>query len=200
MIEVLATAIHHTIEYDDFEISVIKGEDGKEHVVLVKGDIKNKDDILCRVSSECLPGTTLFSAECDCKQQIEYALKLISEKGQGIFIYLRQEGRGHGLAVKIRALANKNKGFDTFAAVESLGVPADIREYSLVKQILDLYQVRSIQCICNNPDKIQDLKDEGIVVNRVLNIPVEANVYSLPHLRAKQNRGHQIKLVKKDEI
>ena len=126
MIEVLATAIHHTIEYGDFEISVIKGEDGKEHVVLVKGDIKNKDDILCRVSSECLPGTTLFSAECDCKQQIEYALKLISEKGQGIFIYLRQEGRGHGLAVKIRALANKNKGFDTFAAVESLGVYATI--------------------------------------------------------------------------
>lgn len=199
MIEILAQAVHHTIEYGDFDISIIRGEDNKEHVILIKGDIKDHENVLCRVSSECLPGTALFSAECDCKQQIQYALKLISDEGQGIFIYLRQEGRGHGLATKIRALANKNKGLDTFAAVESLGLPADIREYSVVKEILDYYHVHSIKCICNNPDKVQELKNQQIVINSVVNIPIEANIHSLPHLQAKKRKGYVIEFTKKDE-
>lgn len=194
MIKILANAVHHTIEYGDFDIYIVKGEDSKEHVVLIRGDVENREDILCRVSSECLPGTALFSAECDCKQQIQYSLERISQENQGIFIYLRQEGRGHGLATKIRALANKNRGLDTFAAVECLGLPADVREYSIVKQILDYFKVLSIRCICNNPDKVQALRDEKIVIRSVINIPIEANYYSFPHLRAKQERGHAIKL------
>lgn len=199
MIKILAQAIHHTIEYGDFKIIIVQGNDGKEHVVLIKGDIKDGKDILCRISSECLPGTALFSAECDCKQQIQYALKLISDENKGIFIYLRQEGRGHGLAVKIRALANKNKGLDTFAAVESLGLPADVRSYSIVKEILDFCNVKSIRCICNNPDKIQALRNENVTVNDIVNIPIESNLYSFPHLQAKKDRGHSIELVNKKE-
>lgn len=193
MIKVLANAIHHTIEYGDFEIYIVMDNDGKEHVVLIRGNIEDCEDILCRISSECLPGTALFSAECDCKQQIQYALQYISEIGQGIFVYLRQEGRGHGLATKIRALANKNRGLDTFVAVECMGLPADVREYSVVKDILDQFRIRSIRIMCNNPEKVQALKECGITINSVINIPVTPNIYSLPHLRAKQVRGHMIK-------
>lgn len=196
MIEILAQAIHHTLDYGDFDIYIVKGEDNIDHVVLIKGDIKNCEDVLCRISSECLPGTALFSAECDCKQQIQYSLKIISEAKQGIFIYLRQEGRGHGLAIKVRALANKNKGFDTFEAVELLGLPADVREYSIVQQILHYFQVKSIRCICNNPDKVQSLIKEQIIVNSIVNIPIESNLYSFPHLCAKKEKGHVINFIK----
>lgn len=192
MIKILAQAIHHTLEFGDFNIIIVKGEDDKEHVILVKGDIEGHKDVLCRISSECLPGTALYSAECDCKQQIQYALKVIAEEKNGIFIYLRQEGRGHGLATKIRALANKNKGLDTFEAVEALGLAADVREYSIVKDILDFYDVKSIRCLCNSPEKIQALQNENICISEVVNIPIVANVFSFRHLQAKQNKGHVI--------
>ena len=192
MIKILAQAIHHTLEFGDFDITIIRGEDNKEHVVLIKGAIKGHENVLCRISSECLPGTALFSAECDCKQQIEYSLKTISEEKNGIFIYLRQEGRGHGLATKIRALANKNKGLDTFEAVEALGLAADVREYSIVKDILDYYDIKSIRCLCNSPEKIHALQEEDVYISEVVNIPIAANSFSFPHLRAKQNRGHAI--------
>ena len=193
MIEILAKAIHHTIEYGDFDIYILKGKNNEEHVVLTKGEIELCEQVLCRISSECLPGTALFSAECDCKQQIQKSLEIISNENQGIFIYLRQEGRGHGLATKIRALKNKNQGMNTFDAVECMGLPADVREYSIVKDILDYFQIKSIRCLCNNPDKIQAIRCEGIIINDVINIPIMPNEYSLPHLKAKQDRGHLIK-------
>lgn len=192
MIKVLANAIHHTIEYGDFDIYIIQGDDEGEHVVLIHGNVKNRENVLCRVSSECLPGTALFSAECDCKQQIEYALKSISEEENGIFIYLRQEGRGYGLTIKIKALANKNKGDDTFTAVERLGLPADAREYSVVKQILEYFKIESIRCMSNNPDKVKDFIKEGITVKEVVHIPVLPNKFSSRHLYAKRERGHEI--------
>lgn len=195
MINILANAIHHTTEYGDFDIYIVQDEVDKEHIVLVRGNIQGKNEVLCRISSECLPGTALFSAECDCKQQIQYALCAISHRESGIFIYLRQEGRGHGLATKIRALANKNKGLDTFQAVECLGLSADIREYSIVKEILDYFKVESIEIMCNNPDKVQSIKDEGIQVTRVINIPVTPSVYSRQHLQAKRDRGHLIDFI-----
>lgn len=194
MINIVAKAIHHTMEFGDFDIYVVQDDLKNEHVILIRGDIKKGQDILCRVSSECLPGTALFSAECDCKQEIEYSLKLIAKEDKGIFIYLRQEGRGHGLALKIRALANKNKGMDTFEAVECMGLPADVREYSIVKKIIDYFQIKSIRCLCNNPDKIRALRSEGIVISEIINIPVKATPYSLQHLCAKKKHGHIIKI------
>lgn len=196
MIKILATAVHHTLEYGDFNIYIIQGEDGEEHVVLICGNVENESNVLCRVSSECLPGTALFSAECDCKEQIEYSLKKISEAKKGIFIYLRQEGRGHGLTIKIKALANKNKGLDTFAAVEKLGLPADTRDYSIVKQILDHFKIRSIRCLSNNPDKEAAFIEKGIKISEVIRIPVLPNKISFQHLCAKQQRGHKISFKK----
>lgn len=195
MINILANAVHHTTEYGDFEIYVVRGNDSMEHIVLVRGNIEGKNNVLCRISSECLPGTALFSAECDCKQQIQYALRSISQKGCGIFIYLRQEGRGHGLVTKIRALANKNKGLDTFQAVEHLGLSADVREYSVVKEILDFFKVESIEILCNNPDKVRDIEKEGVQITRTINIPVIPSLYSRQHLQAKRDRGHSIRFI-----
>ena len=199
MIDILANAVHHTIEYGDFEIFVVGDIEYREHVVLVRGKIENKDGVLCRISSECMPGTALFSAECDCKQQIQYALQAISERECGIFIDLRQEGRGHGLATKIRALANKNKGLDTFQAVERLGLSADVREYSVVKEILDYFKVRSVELMCNNPDKVQSIREEGILISGVKNIPITPSFYSRRHLQAKRDRGHLISFIEDDE-
>lgn len=196
MITVLASAIHHTMEYGDFNIFVVQEKINEEHVVLVRGDVKNQTNVLCRISSECLPGTALYSAECDCKEQIEFSLKEIAKAEKGVFIYLRQEGRGHGLATKIRALANKNKGLDTFEAVECLGLDADVREYSIVKSILEYFQVKSIKCICNNPDKIESIRNTGVIIDSVLNIPVSATPFSLRHLQAKQKHGHNIEISK----
>lgn len=194
MIKMLAKAIHHTIDYGDFDIYIV-GDDNKEHVVLIRGDVSMQKGVLCRISSECLPGTALYSSECDCKQQIEYSINAIDNADQGIFIYLRQEGRGHGLSTKIRALKNKNQGFDTFEAVELLGLPADIREYTIVKEILDYFKVISIRCLCNNPDKIQALQAKEVIIDEVVNIPVIPNLYSEPHLLAKQKKGHNIKFI-----
>ena len=195
MIKILANAIHHTMEYGDFEIFVVMGDDAKEHVVLIKGEITGKENVLCRISSECLPGTALFSAECDCKQQIQYALQSISARGSGILIYLRQEGRGHGLTTKIRALANKNKGLDTFQAVEFLGLSADVREYSIVREMLEHFNIKSIELMCNNPDKVHAIQNEGIHISRVISIPVTPSAYSRQHLLAKRARGHIIDFV-----
>ena len=156
--------------------------------------MKRGSGILCRVSSECLPGTALFSAECDCSEQLRYSLELIAQANRGILFYLRQEGRGHGLATKIQALANKNIGLDTFSAVEKLGLKADIRNYSIVRSALERFQIRSIVCVSNSPDKIESLIDLGVIIESVANIPITANRVSYPHLRAKKERGHAIYL------
>lgn len=195
MIEVVAKAIHHTVEYNDFDIYIVRDDERNEHVILIRGQIENEKNVLCRISSECLPGTALFSAECDCKQQIAYSLDLINKEDRGIFIYLRQEGRGHGLAMKVRALANKNKGMDTFQAVEQLGVPADVRKYTVVKDILDYFRIQSIHIICNNPDKIKSIEQEGVTISSTINIPIIPNEYSYRHLKAKLSKGHKIKFV-----
>ena len=194
-VECVASAVHHTMGYGSFLMKIIKDEDNREHIVLIRGEVKDRNGVLCRVSSECLPGTALFSAECDCEEQIMHSFRIINKEDCGIFIYLRQEGRGHGLATKIRALAEKNKGFDTFVAVENLNLPSDIRNYSVVKSILDLLGTQSIILITNNPNKISAFEEEGIMVEDVKNIPVTANFRSLRHLHAKQKRGHKIDIM-----
>lgn len=195
MITISASATHHTRDYGDFLIHIVTDDKQYEHVVLVRNDVSNGNNILCRVSSECLPGTALFSAECDCEEQIRVSLNMIAQIDCGIFIYLRQEGRGHGLVTKIRALALKNKGYDTFSAIEDMGLPADIREYSTVKEILKLFQVQSVILISNNPDKVRAIQNEGVVVNSVKTLPISATKYSAPHLLAKKERGHSIDII-----
>lgn len=167
------------------------GAVGGQSVVLVKGEIGPKPRrVLCRVASSCLLSTALDSAECDCREQIDESLRLIHREGVGIFLYLRQDGRGHGVATKVRALANKNAGMDTFEAVEALGLAADIRSYGQVLPILSALGVCSIRLLSSNPDKVAAIRATGVVVDEVLPIAVSAPAQATRHLDAKRARGH----------
>lgn len=186
-------AIHHTNNFGSFSIySATNTDTNQEHLILVKGDIWDQENVLCRLASECLPGTAFDSADCDCFEQLQYSMKLISKANQGIIIYLRQEGRGHGLATKISALKNKNLGFDTFEAVEKIGLKADIRDYKDAATILKIFHLKSIELLTNNPDKSESLKKDGILIANISNTPSHPTIFTIKHLKAKQKRGHCI--------
>jgi GTP cyclohydrolase II len=188
-----AAAIHRTKHFGDFQILVTdKSATGGEHVVLFRGDIFGKENVLCRVASACLTSTALDSAECECTEQLVRALEAIDSNGTGILIYLDQEGRGHGITTKIRALAKKNSGLDTFAAVEALGLDADVRQYDIAAKILDSLDVRSICLMTSNPDKEEELKAAGIKIAEVVPLKVRAPELAERHLAAKRLRGHKV--------
>lgn len=195
-IEAVAEAVHHTTEYGDFDILVFRDpRRHDEHVVLRKGDVGMVTPTLCRIFSECTPGIVLDSAQCDCAEQLHYSLTKIAEAGRGLLLYVREEGRGHGLAIKVKALANINAGMDTFEAVEALSLPADVRDYSIAAAILRRLNVGPLRLLTNNPDKKRRLEEHGIQIVEELSIPVTPTAFSGPHLRAKQSRGHTIPIV-----
>lgn len=165
-------------------------DDVAEHVALVRGDVTG-DDVPLRVSSACVMSTALGSAECDCAQQLDAAVARIATVGRGVVIYLAdQEGRGHGLTGKIKALGNKNAGMDTFAAAEALGVKADVRSYAAVRDILEDLGVRSVVLLTNNPEKACRIEEAGVKVTRLESLEVEAPAHARRHMEAKRHRGH----------
>jgi 3,4-dihydroxy 2-butanone 4-phosphate synthase/GTP cyclohydrolase II len=164
---------------------------GSEHIVLVKGDVEDQEMVLCRIASKCVTSTAFGCSDCECADQIDKALEIITDAHRGVLIYLDQEGRGHGLATKIRAMNEKDIGFDTYSAVERLGLPADVRDYSHVPGILTGLGVHSIILLTNNPGKAAAIRSTGVEVAgvepcRVDNPPAR----SLQHLEAKRRRGH----------
>ncbi|HSK89765.1 MAG TPA: GTP cyclohydrolase II [Euzebyales bacterium] len=188
-----AEAEHVTRRNGTFKVYVaVHG--GGEHVVLVKGDVRDREGVLCRVSSACLMSTALLSAECDCKDQLAAAMNLISSDDRGgIVIYLvDQEGRGHGLKWKVRALANKNQGMDTFAAVEHLGLPEDVRDYSVVPAVLEELGVPSVALLTNNPVKRRMIEQAGVVVKETHALEVCPPEHAWRHMEAKRARGHAL--------
>ena len=168
---------------------------GEHHVALVKGDIGDGRDVLCRVHSECLTGDVFGSMRCDCGQQLETALKMIEKEGRGILLYMRQEGRGIGLVNKLKAYKLQEEGMDTLEANIALGFPGDMREYYVGAQILREIGVKSLKLLTNNPDKVYQLKDYGISIEERVPIEIEANVYDLFYLQTKRARmGHLLKV------
>lgn len=168
---------------------------GEHHVALVKGDIGDGEDVLCRVHSECLTGDVFGSMRCDCGQQLETALKMIEKEGRGILLYMRQEGRGIGLVNKLKAYKLQEEGMDTLEANIALGFPGDMREYYVGAQILREIGVKSLNLLTNNPDKVYQLKDYGISIKERVPIEIEANVYDLFYLQTKRARmGHLLKV------
>jgi len=165
--------------------------DGTEHMALVKGDITSPDGVLVRVHSECLTGDVFGSERCDCGDQIRHSLRLIDERGQGVLIYMHQEGRGIGLTNKIKAYALQDQGRDTVEANLELGFKEDLRDYGIGAQILRDLKVQKVRLLTNNPRKISGLENYGVqVVERVpLEIPPrETNIH---YLRTKQSKlGH----------
>ena len=164
---------------------------GEQHIALVKGDVKNGHEVLCRVHSECLTGDVFGSCKCDCGQQLERAMEEIQKAERGILLYMRQEGRGIGLINKLKAYELQHKGLDTVEANFALGFDEDLRDYYISAQILKDLGVKSINLLTNNPDKMAQLTAYGIEVCHRIPIEVTANPYDLDYLITKKIKmGH----------
>ncbi|APV36762.1 GTP cyclohydrolase II [Acinetobacter soli] len=176
--------------YGDFDIHVFQDpKTGEEHVALSKGgaDLSGQP-VLVRIHSECLTGDAFGSLKCDCGPQLHATMKMIHDAGQGVILYLRQEGRGIGLTNKIRAYALQDQGHDTVDANLLLNLPADARRYDMCSIMLDHLKVDEVKLITNNPLKIKALQDLGInVVDRV-RLTVGLNIFNQDYLNTKQKR------------
>jgi GTP cyclohydrolase II len=170
-------------------------QDDKEQLALVLGDVRDKGNVLVRVHSECFTGDVLGSKRCDCGEQLSQSIQAIAQKGEGILIYLRQEGRGIGLLNKLKAYNLQDMGYDTVDANLALGHQADEREYTLAAQILADLRVSSVELLTNNPHKIEHLKKSGIPVNRRLPLETTVTADNAPYLLTKAQRmNHLLRL------
>jgi 3,4-dihydroxy 2-butanone 4-phosphate synthase/GTP cyclohydrolase II len=167
--------------------------DDKHHVALVKGDVAGRPDVLVRVHSECLTGDVFHSLRCDCGEQLSSALSMIEREGEGVLLYLSQEGRGIGLLNKLRAYRLQEDGLDTVEANERLGLPADLRDYGIGAQILADLGLSSIRILTNNPKKIRGLEGYGLSVSAQIPIEHAPNAHNEEYLRTKAKRmGHTL--------
>lgn len=164
---------------------------GKEHVAITLGDVGDGEPVLARIHSECLTGDALFSLRCDCGHQLQEALKRISKEGRGVILYLRQEGRGIGLANKIKAYELQDAGADTVEANEQLGFGADMRDYSICKAMLAQLKIKSVRLMTNNPVKVQALESFGIEVLERIPLQTGQNPHNKKYLETKAGKlGH----------
>ena len=180
--------------FGDFKLYLFESRvDGISHLAMVKGEIQQQDSVLVRLHSQCLTGDLLHSLRCDCGEQLEESLKLINERGQGVLLYMCQEGRGIGLANKIKAYKLQDLGKDTVEANEALGFDADLREYGTSAQILEELGVKKIALLTNNPQKVFGLRDYGF--EQVERVPLEIppNHVNKKYLATKRDKlGHMI--------
>lgn len=178
--------------FGDFHIfAFYNNRDDKEHAAIVRGDVTGAENVPVRVHSECLTGDAIGSLRCDCRDQLETSLKYIGQQEKGIVLYMRQEGRGIGLTNKIRAYGLQDHGYDTVQANLALGFRDDERDYAVAAHMLVSLKVKSIRLMTNNPRKIQNLTQHGIIVTDRIPIIIPPNPYNEFYLHTKAEKsGH----------
>ena len=181
-----------TIYGGEFQAIAYENEvDRQQHLALVKGDIRSEDAVLVRVHSECLTGDVFGSQRCDCGDQLHTAMRMVAKEGKGVIVYMHQEGRGIGLINKIHAYELQDRGLDTVAANEKLGFEADLRDYRMPAEILKYLGAVRIHLLSNNPEKVQGLQQEGIVVEKRVPLEIPPNTLTRGYLRVKKEKlGH----------
>jgi 3,4-dihydroxy 2-butanone 4-phosphate synthase / GTP cyclohydrolase II len=182
--------------YGDWRIIAYRNEvDSLEHIAIVRGDVGSAEDVLVRMHSECLTGDVFHSLRCDCGDQLDAAMRMITESGAGVIVYLRQEGRGIGLVHKLKAYALQDGGLDTVQANEALGFLPDLRDYGIGAQILIDLGLSTIRILTNNPKKIVGLEGYGLSVAEQIPIRVEPNSHNQRYLSVKRDKlGHLLPL------
>jgi 3,4-dihydroxy 2-butanone 4-phosphate synthase/GTP cyclohydrolase II len=181
-------------EYGDFNLHLYRSKlDGQHHLALVCGEVAGKPGVLVRVHSECLTGDVFGSKRCDCGPQLHQAMRQVSEAGRGVIVYMRQEGRGIGLAPKIKAYKLQEQGYDTVEANQKLGFDMDLREYGLGAQILADLGLRTIRLLTNNPRKVVGLEGYGLEIIEQVPIRVRPNPHNARYLETKRQKlGHML--------
>ncbi len=182
--------------YGSFQLLLFRSNlDDKEQLAFIFGDVREKENVLVRVHSECFTGDVLGSLRCDCGEQLDRSLQLIANSGSGVLIYLRQEGRGIGLLDKLRAYNLQDEGFDTVEANIQLGHEADERDYTIAGLIIKDLGIHSVKMITNNPQKISELREFGIIVRERVPIEVPPRPENLAYLKTKvQRMDHLLRL------
>lgn len=195
LVERVASPLMPT-KYGNFRAhAYINKLNGEHHIALVKGDISDGENILCRVHSECLTGDAFGSLRCDCGDQLTTAMRQVEEEGRGIVLYMRQEGRGIGLVNKLRAYELQDQGMDTLEANLALGFDGDMREYYIGAQILRDLGVKTMRLLTNNPDKVYQLKDFGMEIIERVPIQMPATDYDRFYLETKKEKmGHLLNM------
>ncbi len=186
--------INFPTKFGQFQLYLYESSvDEHHHLAVVKGDVNTEEPVIVRVHSQCLTGDILGSLRCDCQEQLHYALKIIEKEGRGVVLYMRQEGRGIGLANKILAYQLQDNGRDTVEANEELGFPADLRDYGIGAQILADLGIKQIKLLTNNPKKIVGLKGYGLKIVDRIPIEISPNEINARYLETKRDKlGHLI--------
>ncbi len=192
----VASVADFPTEYGHFTIiGFVNNKDGKDHIIILKGEIGDGEDMLLRIHSACLTGDALGSMRCDCGPQLHHALEIIEKAGRGAVLYHQAEGRGIGLVNKLRAYALQDAGYDTYDANLALGFKADERDYAIPAAMLKKIGINSVRLMTNNPEKVAELEKHGIVVKERVQHELPAHEHDRAYLETKKERfGHFLDL------